>query len=400
MAVFKYIVLDSSGKKRAGTVEANSKELALGLLKQDNNFVISLEESRESPFDLLASIGGISTNDVVAFTRQFSTMISSGISLARSLEVLIDQVDNPKFRKVLTMVLKDVEGGSSLADALSKHPDVFSRTYQALVRAGESSGTLDVVLKRLATSLEADRDLRSRFRNAMIYPAIVLVAMVGVFILMMVMVVPQLAGMYKSLDVPLPLPTQIMIKVSDFMTAHFLVTFLLLVSGVLGIAYFKRTEFGKHLLTEISFKAPVFGKINKTKELTSFSRTLSLLIGSAIPIVEALHIVAQVVDSDALREALVGAATYVERGNSLSEYFRGNKIFPPLIGQMSGVGEETGKMDEVLEKVADYYEGETTSAIENLSAALEPLILILLGVMVGLIVYSIIMPIYKITTSI
>jgi type IV pilus assembly protein PilC len=400
MPIYKYTALDSSGKKKTGTVEAKSKELALGILKKEELFIVSIEKSQGGIFESLMSIRGVSTDDVVAFTRQFSTMISAGLPLSRSLEVLIGQVDNLKFRKILANILKDVEGGSTLSDAFNKYPDIFSNTYQALVRAGESSGNLDVILKRLAVTMEAERDLKSKFKGAMIYPAIVMLAMVGVFILMMVMVIPQLANMYESMDVALPLPTKVMISISDFMTQNIVITLFLLAGVIFSVLYFKKTDFGKKFISKISFKLPVFGKINRSKEITSFSRTLSLLINSAIPIVEALHIVSNVVGSMDLQQATVEAADYVERGNSLSEFFRGHKSFPPLLGQMAGVGEETGKMDEVLEKVADYYEGETDSAIENLSAALEPVILVVLGSLVGLMIFSIITPIYNLTTSI
>jgi type IV pilus assembly protein PilC len=283
---------------------------------------------------------------------------------------------------------------------VARYPDVFSNTYQSLVRAGEASGNLHVVLNRLAVTMEDERELKSKFKSAMIYPIIVLFAMVGVFILMMILVVPKLTHMYESMNVPLPLPTKIMIAISNFMTQYTVIMFLVIGALFIGFRYFQSTDFGKNLLLEISFRLPVFGKINKNKEITSFSRTLSLLINSAIPIVESLHIVSTVVDSPELTRAADEAAEYVQRGNSLSEFFRGNKSFPPLLGQMAGVGEETGKMDEVLGRVADYYEGETTTAIENLTAALEPFILLFLGAMVGILIVSIITPIYNITTSI
>lgn len=400
MPVYKYTALDAEGKKRAGTVEAHDKVTALTLLRNEGLFLTSLEKPQEGILASMLAMRGISTNDVVTFTRQFSTMISAGLPMSRCLEVLIGQTDNPNFRKVLADILKGVEGGSSLSDSLSKHPDVFSRTYQALVRAGESSGNLDVILKRLATTLEADRALKSKLKGAMIYPVIVIIAMVGVFILMMTMVIPQLADMYESMDVELPTPTKVMISISDFFTTNAILAAVLAAGLIFSILYFKKTEFGQKLLSDISYRLPVFGKINKSKEITSFSRTLSLLVGSAIPIVDALQIVAEVVGNGDLKRATQEATAYVEKGNSLSEFFRGNKAFPPLLGQMAEVGEETGKMDEVLEKVATYYDGETNSSIEGLSAALEPLILILLGGMVGLMIYSIITPIYKLTTSI
>ncbi|MBD3366444.1 hypothetical protein GF360_03865 [candidate division WWE3 bacterium] len=400
MPVYKYTALDHEGKKKSGTVDAKTKEGAVGLLKEEDLFIVNLEKSQGDVLKSILSFRGVPTDQVVTFTRQFSTMISAGLPLSRSLEVLIGQTDNYKFRKVLSNILRDVEGGLSLSDSFAKYPNIFSNTYQALVRAGEASGNLHTVLKRLASTMEAERELKSKFKGAMIYPAIVMLAMVGVFILMMIVVVPQLTDMYKDLDVPLPLPTKVMIAISDFMTGHTALLLLIIGAVMVSLRYFKNTDYGKKLLSEIGFKLPVFGKINRNKEITSFARTLSLLINSAIPIVESLNIVSSVVNSHDLKQASLDAAEYVERGNSLSDFFRGNKNFPALLGQMAGVGEETGKMDEVLGRVADYYEGETNSAIENLSAALEPIILVLLGSMVGLLIVSIITPIYNITTSI
>jgi len=400
MAVYKYSAIDSEGQKKEGNVDAGSKELALGLLKGKGLFVVSLEKSNKDILQSLLSFRGIPQGAVVSFTRQFSTMISAGLPIARSLEVLTAQVDNYKFGQVLSSVLRDVEGGLSLSASFAKYPDVFSNTYQSLVRAGEASGNLHVVLNRLADTMEAERDLQSKFKSAMIYPIIVVIAMVGVFILMMIVVVPKLTTMYDNMKVELPIQTKIMVAISEFMTENVVVTVLIGASVFIGARYFKNTDYGKNFLTEISFKLPIFGKINRNKDVTSFSRTLSLLINSAIPIVEALNIVSAVVGSSTMRQAALDAATYVEKGNSLSDFFRGNKAFPPLLGQMASVGEETGKMDEVLGRVADYYGGETSAAIENLSAALEPIILLLLGSMVGVLIFSIITPIYKITTSI
>ena len=399
MPIFKYTALDEQGKKKQGTVDAKTKELAFGVLKKKNLFIVGIEQKQGDILEKLLSLRGVSQNELVSFTRQFSTMISAGLPMARSLDVLVSQMDSPKFRKILSNILRDVEGGLSLSDAMARFPDIFSTTYQALVRAGESSGNLDVILNRLATNLEADRALRSKFKGAMIYPVIVCIAMVGVFILMMVLVIPQLTNMYGSMDIELPLPTKVMIAISDFMINYTVVLLVMVAGIIMGIRYFKKTDFGRKFLSEVMFRIPVFGKINHSQEVTSFSRTLGLLIGAAIPIVEALYVVSEVVGSLEMKKATKDAALYVERGNTLSEFFRGNKTFPPLLAQMSGVGEETGKMDEVLERVAAYYEGETNSAISNLSAALEPIILVLLGSMVGLLIVSIITPIYNITTS-
>ncbi len=401
MPLYTYIATDFSGGKRSGTVDARSESIAVTLLKNQGLFVISINEKRSSFLDDVFSIMGVPINEIVAFTRQFSTMISAGLPLSRALEVLADQTQNKTFKGIILDCLRSVEGGTSLSEAFARHPKVFGQTYQALVKAGESSGRLDEILKRLATNMEAERELDAKFKAAMIYPAIVFLAMVGVFVLLMILVVPKLASMYKSLNVQLPLETQIMIGISDFMINYWYIAIGIVVLAFFFGRYYLGTEDGQNFASFVAFRLPVFGKINKQKDITQFTRTLGLLISSAIPIVEALNIVGKVIQNKQLRDATLVAAKTVEKGNSLSDYFKSNtKVYPPLLGQMVSVGEETGQIDQVLTRVADYFEGETDNAVKGLSAALEPLILIMLGAMVGVLIVSIITPIYKITSSI
>ena len=400
MALFAYTASDQNGAKRTGTVDARSRELAVNLLKQQGLYVIELAEKRESFIDKLGLFGGVPQSEVVSFTRQFSTMISAGLPISRALDVLSSQTTNQNLKKVLIEVLRDIEGGSSVSLALGRHPSVFPATYQALVRAGEASGKLDEILKRLATTMEKQRELNSKFKSAMIYPTIVFAAMIGVFILMMVFVIPKLADMYDSLNVELPAMTQAMISVSDFMVENVFLVLFALVGGFVGFRYFTQTESGREFMGNLMFQIPIFGKIARQKEITDFTRTLGLLLASAIPIVEALNIVAGVMQNKAYRDAANRAAAAVEKGNTLSDYIKSDAVFPPLLGQMISVGEETGQLDEVLDRVANYLEGEVDHSVKGLSAALEPVILLMLGGMVGFLIVSIITPIYKITSAI
>ena len=400
MPLFTYTATDTSGNKKSGTVDSRTRDLAVGLLKSQGLYVIELSEKQETIMEKLGFFSKVPEDEVVAFTRQFSTMISAGLPISRALDVLSNQSANKGMQKVITEVLRDIEGGSSLSMAFSRHPRAFPPTYQALVRAGEASGKLDEILKRLAETMEKQRELNSKFKGAMIYPAIVFLAMIGVFIIMMIFVIPKLATMYKSMNVDLPAMTQAMISVSDFFVNNILLMIALAIGGFFGARSFLRTESGKEVMSNIVFSLPIFGKINQQKEITDFTRTLSLLIASAIPIVEALNIVAGVMRNKGFREAAFEAATAVEKGNALSEYVKTNKIFPPLLGQMVSVGEETGQLDEVLDRVANYLEGEVDHAVKGLSSALEPVILLMLGTMVGFLIVSIITPIYKITSAI
>jgi type IV pilus assembly protein PilC len=399
MPSYTYTALDKNGTRRSGVVDARAKDSASTLLKEQGLFVVSLEEKKGSTLENLMEFRGVPFGEVVSFTRQLSTMISAGLSISKALEVLADQTTNKKFGAILHTVLRNVEGGSSLAVSLSKYPEIFSPTYQALIRAGEASGKLDQILARLADTMEDERELRSKFKSAMIYPSIVMVAMVGVFFLLMVFVVPQLSQMYESLNIELPIVTRFMISISNFMVKNVILVILGFIGVVVGFRMFMGSENGRILKSKIAFVIPVFGKINRKKELTEFTRTLSLLLASAVPIVDALHIVSEVMQSESYKTGAMQAALRIEKGGSLSSYIKNNEAFPPILGSMIATGEETGRLDEVLERLSEFFASETEHAVEGLSAALEPIILIMLGAMVGFLIISIITPIYKITTA-
>jgi len=400
MPLYTYVATTVAGQHVKGRVEAKSKDLALNVLKEKGLYVISIKEKPATFLDDVLKFRRISSSQLVAFTRQLSAMISAGLPLPRALDILGEQASSAKMRTIVNEILHEVEAGAPLSAAMGRYPDAFSPTYQSLIKAGESSGKLDSILERLAETLEAQRELASKFKSAMIYPTVVFIAMIGVFILMMVMVVPKLADLYKNLNVDLPASTDLMIAVSDFMVGHM---FLVFGGGALVVVLlriFLQTQQGKDLVTTIAFWLPIFGKINYTKELADFTRTLGLLIGAGMPIVEALTIVSNVVSNFNLRRLARDGASRVEKGVSFASFLKQDNTAPALLTQMTAVGEETGKLDDTLQKVAEYFEGETRHAVAGLTAALEPVILIILGSMVGLLIISIITPIYKITSSI
>lgn len=400
MSMFSYTAKNNIGSTVSGDVEARNREIAVSLLKNQGFTVISIREKSSDISDLLSDLRGVPFGEVVTFTRQLSTMISAGLPISRSLEVLSSQAENKKFKKIITEILRSVEGGSSLSASFSSYPKVFSNTYVSLVRAGESSGKLDIILKKLADNMEADRELNSKFKSAMIYPMVVMIAMVVVVIILMIFVIPKLTEMYEGMQIELPAVTKFVISVSNFVVKYIYIMFILVIGAVVGIRSFLSSEKGKGIISEFIIKVPVFGKITLMKDYASFSRTLSLLIGAAVPIVDALNIVSVTMSGMQLRRSIQEAAKQVEKGNSLSAFFKSDSTFPSLLGQMTGVGEETGKTDEVLERVAIYYEGEVNNLVKGLSSALEPIILVMLGTMVGFLVVSVITPIYKLTSSI
>jgi type IV pilus assembly protein PilC len=399
MPVYTYTARDAAGNIKTGSVDARTNQSAIALLKERGVYVISLNEKNDSFFNQLGNIRGVPGSDLVAMSRQLATMVAAGLPISKTLDVLLQQTNNATLRKVLTECLRDVEGGTPLSAAFGRHPTVFSPTFQALVHAGESSGKLDEVLLRIAVTMEAEQELNSKFKTAMVYPVIVIGAMVLVFFGMVFFVIPRLADMYESLNVPLPMITQFMINLSKWMTKYWYVFLILAAAMVFAIKTFLSSQVGKEFRSQFAFKAPVFGRITKLKEYAQFTRTLGLLISAAIPIVEALNIVAQVSGNSNIRRATREAALNVEKGNSLSDYLKKSPIFPPLVGQMVSVGEETGKVDEMLTQISAFYDRETDHAVKGLSAALEPLILIMLGVMVAILIISIIVPIYKITSA-
>ncbi|MBW6441796.1 type II secretion system F family protein [Patescibacteria group bacterium] len=400
MPIYSYTAKNNAGGKIDGSVEARNQDIAVSLIKNQGFTVVSIRERSSGLSDALLDFRGVPHGEVVTFTRQLSTMISAGLPISRGLEVLSNQSSNNKFKKIITEVLRSVEGGASLSASFSMHPKVFSTTYVSLVRAGESSGKLDTILKKLADNMEADRELNSKFKSAMIYPTIIFIAMIGVIFILMVFVIPKLTEMYEGMQIELPAITKMLITVSRFAVKYVYLIVIFAIGSVLGIRSFFTSERGRNVVSELIVKVPIFGKITLMKDYASFSRTLSLLMGAAVPIVDALNIVSVTMSGMNFRRGIQEAAKQVEKGNSLSNFFKNDTRFPSLLGQMAGVGEETGKMDEVLERVAVYYEGEVDNLVKGLSSALEPVILVMLGGMVGFLIISIITPIYKLTSSI
>jgi type IV pilus assembly protein PilC len=359
--------------------------------------VIDIRPISEGSWSYLQSkIFGVKQDDLVNFTRQLATMINAGLPLSSALSILQEQ-SNPAMASVVTKVLKDVEGGKSLAGALQEHPDIFNRVYVQLVRAGEAGGVLDNVLRRLADTLEKQKDFRAKTKSAMIYPVIVLVAMVVVAFIMMVFVMPQLTQMYQEFEAELPLPTKVLISVSNFMAQFWWVFIGGTIAAVLGLRTWSKTEQGEKAIDQFILKLPVVGVLRKKLVLTEFSRTLALLITAGVSLLESLDIVSEALDSISFREVISQAKDEVEKGVSLSQALEVHDIFPPILPQMVSVGEETGRIDEILEKLSEYYEKESEYAVKNLTTMMEPMIMIILGVGVGFMAISIIMPIYNLT---
>lgn len=397
MQQFEYRVKDQKGKTLKGIIEAANKKQAAALLRDQGYLIISLNPKTESFSFLKRITARITENDLVEFTRQLSTMINSGLPLVETLLILKNQTKNYQMAKVIDGLLGEVQGGASLAAAMENYPQVFPKVYISLIKAGELSGLLDNVSLRLAETLERQRDFASKTKGALVYPAIITIAMIGVMVIMMTVVFPKMTAMYKDFNVPLPGPTLFLMKISDLSIRFSPLILLFLIALAIFYKFFSETEKGRYKIDQFIFKLPLYGSLKKQIALTEFARTLGLLIGTGIPIIEALNIVAETVGNAVYKKGIEEAALEVERGLSLAVPISHNPDFPPIVSQMIKVGEESGKMDEVLEKLSRYFESETEHLIKGLTTAIEPIIMIILGLGVGFIIISVLLPIYNLT---
>jgi type IV pilus assembly protein PilC len=399
MKQFRYKVRDEAGKAVSGELEATDEASAVRLLRNRRYFIVEVSESQENELSgLMNRFKRVSTDDLVNFTRQLSTMIAAGLPLNEALAILKVQ-SSQAMSLIVGSIEAEVQGGSSLADAMEVSSNVFPRVYIALVRAGESAGVLDEVLQRLANNLEKQREFRNKTKGALIYPAIVIVGMIVVGAIMMIFVVPKLTEMYADFGAELPLPTQILIWVSNFM-----VSFWWLLAIVTGIvvwvaAKWSRTDAGGQVIEEFIFKLPILGKLRQQIVLTEFTRTLGLMVGAGISILDGLRIVSEAVGSRIIGRRLIEAAERVEKGQPLGRTLALMPEFPPIVPQMLAVGEQTGKVDEILEKLAIYFEGESETAVKALTTAIEPLIMVVMGIGVGFLIMAVILPIYNLTAQ-
>lgn len=400
MPIFTYKAKDKKGIDIKGTVEAQDQKTALAILREKGYFCYWLQAKSEGLLALISNklFQRVSVSDIANFTRQLSTMVSSGLPLTDALSILKTQ-GKGKMAAAATEILHDVEGGSSLAESLKKFPKIFSSVYIALVRAGESAGVLDNILARLADNLETQREFRAKIKGALLYPIIIVIGMSGVMSVMMIFVVPKLTALYKEFDAKLPQMTLILITFSNLMVSYW----WLLLIGIVGLAYLykmvNRTRAGKKKIDLLKFKIPVVGKLQVQVILAELTRTMGLLIGAGVPITETLEISSKTANNVLIEEGILEANEQVEKGMPLSVALTDNKFFPPILSQMLAVGEETGKMDEVLLKLSRFFQSESEELLKGLTTALEPLIMILLGVGVGFLVIAIILPIYNLTSQ-
>lgn len=400
MPEYFYKAKDEKGLLVKGTVEAADRRQVSAILRERHYFPFSIEEKKEDFVNYLYKrlFKRVSVAEIATFTRQLSTMVNAGLPLTEALSLLKSQGKN-QITEAAEVILKDIEGGSSLANAMQKFPKIFSPVYVALVRAGESAGVLDNILNRLADNLETQREFQAKIKGALMYPIIIVVGMTAVIFIMMIFVIPKLTSLYEEFDAKLPQSTQILISFSNFMVTFWWLIPFLLFGGAYLYRLINSTTEGKRKIDEIKFKIPVFGRLQNQVVLAEFTRTLGLLVGAGVSIVEALNISSKTSNNLVVEEGIDEAAKKVEKGFPLSDTLAANPVFPKIMSQMVSVGEETGKIDEVLLKVARFFQTESEESLKGLTTAIEPLIMVLLGVGVGFLVIAVIMPIYNLTSQ-
>ena len=393
MASFSYKGTDRSNKPVTGEISAASRDVALATLRKKN---IKVQSLRKKEGDFLAALTAvpIKLQDVGRFTRQFAAMTSAGLPLVQCMDILGEQTENKSLAEAVKKVSQDIQGGSSLSEAMARQPKAFNTLYCNMVDAGEQSGNLDGVLIRLAEYQEKADAISRKVKGAMMYPIILLIVMVGATSILLVFVVPTFAAMFEDLGGSLPVPTQIIMNISDFLQ-HYIVFILL---GVIGFVTFlkqyRKTEKGAYVLDNIVLHIPVMGDLSRKSAISRFSQTLSTLLNSGVGILKALAITAKTSGNKVLEKGLFMTIEKISGGQSISEPLAATKLFPPMVTQMIAVGEKTGDIATMLEKVAHFYEEEVDAAVDALTAVLEPIMIVVMGIVVGGILVGMYLPMF------
>jgi len=376
-------------------VEAPSEEVAVDLLREKSLSVLYIKEEKQSRLTSLPFLNRIKVKDIVIFSRQFAVLISANVAMVQSLKIVLDQTENPKLKGIISEVADDVEAGTRLSEALAKHPKVFTNFFISVIRSGETSGKLEEVLNYLADEMEKDYDMMSKIKGAMIYPAIIFVLLIVVGIVMMVVVVPKLTSILTETGTELPLATKILIGLSNFLVSYWWVLLVGSVAFGAGFRFYASTPFGKRNIDLVKLKLPVFGTLFRRIYLVRFTRSMQTLLLGGVTITKSLKISADVVGNEVYKELIEETVKQVEDGNSISSVFVQSPEVPKMVGQMMSVGEKTGKLDVVLERITYFYGREINNIIANLMTLMEPFILIIMGVAVVGVIMAIMQPMYN-----
>jgi type IV pilus assembly protein PilC len=393
--------MDQSGRTVAGTLEAESVELVRGKLADLKYHVLSIRQSRAkaSIQDMLNGMQKVKLRDLVVFSRQFATMIDAGLSVVKCLDILQKQCRNPRLKDVIGQVKHDVAGGTSLTEAVQRHPKVFTPLYVNMIRSAEAGGILDTVLDRLSSFLEKEQETRTKIKSAMAYPAVVFAFSMLMLLGLMFFVLPKFKGIFEAMGLELPLSTKIMLNSSTYFQQYWYIALVLMVGSVVFIRVASRTEKGKYAIDAAKLKLPVFGDLMLKTAVSRFARTFGTLITSGVPVLRALEIVSDTAGNLVVSETVARARQSIKEGDKISTPLFTSKVFPVMVTQMIAVGEETGRLDQMLVKVANFYDEEVDATLKALTSLIEPLMIVGLGGIVGFIAISVISPIYSLVGS-
>ena len=400
MLTFVYTAKNAQGQLISGVLDAPDANAVAKALVEKQLYPVKIEQKKTSVSSGNISLGifeGVSTKQKANIIRQLATLINAGLPVAKALQTLIKQIDKPYIQKIFVDILKEIENGSSLSQAFGRFPKVFNVTDISLIQAGEASGSLDIVLTRMAKQLEKDYALKSKLTSAMIYPSFVLLVVVGVVAVMLMYVMPKMADLYSDLKGDLPAITQFLMGVSGFLIKFWWIVILFTIFFIILARTFIQTPFGRQVWDQTKISIPGLGSLVRKIILARFTRTLGTLMGSGVPVLDSLKIAGRACGNVIYKQAVFKVSDLVQGGKPLSEPLNANPLFPAVVGQMISVGEETGEMDQMLEGLANYYEEEVDNLIKGLSALLEPFIIVVLGVVVGGILVAIMLPIYSLS---
>ena len=402
MAKYSWEARSRTGALQKGVMEANTKALVEAQLKKFGFTSISVKEEGKGLQIKIPGLGAkkVETKDLVIFTRQFATMIDSGLPLVQCLEILSSQQENKTFKEVLLKVKENVESGSTFADALSKHPKVFDQLYVNLVAAGEVGGILDTILNRLAAYIEKALKLRKQVKGAMVYPATVMSIAVVVVGVILVFVIPTFAKMFADFGGELPGPTKVVIALSNFIVKYIIVIIAAIIAAISGFKKYYATTNGRKVIDRLALKAPIFGPLIRKVAVAKFTRTLGTMISSGVPIMDGLEIVAKTAGNKVIEEAIYKVRQAISEGKTIAEPLGECGVFPPMVVQMIAVGEATGAMDAMLNKIADFYDDEVDEAVSAMTAMMEPMLMVFLGTAVGGLVIAMYLPIFKLAGTV
>ncbi|WP_272976404.1 type II secretion system F family protein [Deinococcus geothermalis] len=400
MPVYEYRVRDRSGKVLKSQMEAETVAQVRDALRAKNLLIVEIKPPKTG-LNADVKIPGLSDRppglkQVAIFSKQLATLINAGVPLVQALAILQRQIENKTFQNIIKSIRTDVESGTPLSEALVKHPKVFNRLYINLVRAGETSGTLDSILERIAAFQEKELGLRGKLKSALTYPVVVLVFAIGITYFLLTTIVPQFAGILAQLNAPLPLITRALMAVSDFLQHSGLLILVFVAVLVFAYRWFYKTPKGRHVIDDIKLRLPVFGNLLQKSAISSFARTFGLLIGSGVNIIESLEITKGTANNAIVEDTLENAKNVVMVGEPMSASLATSKVFPPMVVSMVAIGEETGSLDSMLVKVGDFYDREVDEAVASLTAAIEPLMIVFLGGIVGTIVAGMFLPMFSI----